>query len=132
MEDAEANPSSSTEPAGTEPSEKAFNLPEQLRRNLALLEQAVALKELRLISGRLQRQTAAVRRALTAPVLLDVVQDALPTGTPTRDQLLQHLQKVIHNTSSDCHSGAGAPITLCWSTKLLGAGQPAHHEDCWC
>ena len=103
MEDAEAASSPSTEPAGKEPSEKAFNLPEQLRRNLALLEQAVALKELRLISGRLQRQTAAVRRELTAPVLLDVVQDALPTGTPIREQLLQHLQKVMrrhHQTST--------------------------------
>ena len=92
MEDAEAASGPSTEPAGKELSEKAFNLPEQLRRNLALLEQAVALKELRLISGRLQRQTAAVRRELTAPVLLIVVQDSLPAGTPMREQLLQHLQ----------------------------------------
>ena len=107
MEDAEAKPSPSTEPAGKEPSEKALNLPEQLRRNLALLEQAVALKELRLISGRLQRQTAAVRRELSAPVLLDVVQDALPTGTPIRDQLLLHLQKVKQSTTSDWRIGAG-------------------------
>lgn len=116
MEDAEAASGPSTEPAGKELSEKAFNLPEQLRRNLALLEQAVALKELRLISGRLQRQTAAVRRELTAPVLLNVVQDSLPAGTPMREQLLQHLQKVIQTMTSDWRINAGRLYTLCWSS----------------
>ena len=71
-----------------------LNVSQQLQRNLALLEQAVALKELRLISGRLQRQTAAIRRELTAPVLQQFVQEALPQGMPTREQLLQCLHKV--------------------------------------
>ena len=76
----------------------------------------MALKELRLISGRLQRQTAAVRRELTAPVLLNVVQDSLPAGTPMREQLLQHLQKVIQTMTSDWRINAGRLYTLCWSS----------------
>jgi len=66
---------------------------EQLRANTELLEKAVRAKETRVLSGRLLRQTAAVRRALDADTLAGYVREALPAGLPARDMLLDALSK---------------------------------------
>ena len=66
---------------------------EQLRANTELLEKAVRAKETRVLSGRLLRQTAAVRRQLDAEVLAGYVREALPAALPSRGVLLAHLSK---------------------------------------
>jgi 26S proteasome regulatory subunit N3 len=66
---------------------------EQLRANTELLEKAVRAKETRVLSGRLLRQTAAVRRALDADTLANYVREALPAGLPARGLLLDALSK---------------------------------------
>ena len=66
---------------------------EQLRANTELLEKAVRAKETRVLSGRLLRQTAAVRRQLDAEVLAEYVREALPAVLPSRGVLLAHLSK---------------------------------------
>lgn len=66
---------------------------EQLRANTELLEKAVRAKETRVLSGRLLRQTAAVRRQLDTEVLAEYVREALPAALPSRGVLLAHLSK---------------------------------------
>lgn len=66
---------------------------EQLRANTELLEKAVAAKETRVLSGRLLRQTAAVRRQLDEEILAVYIREALPATLPARGLLLAHLSK---------------------------------------
>lgn len=66
-----------------------------LKSNVTLLEKAVALKDTRLLMGRLLRQTATVRKQLDSPLLQELLQGVLPQGSATRTYLLDVLSKVI-------------------------------------
>ena len=65
-----------------------------LKSNVTLLEKAVALKDTRLLMGRLLRQTATVRKQLDSPLLQELLQNVLPQGLATRTYLSDVLSKV--------------------------------------
>ena len=67
---------------------------DQLAANLAVLEKAVSLKETRMISGRLLRQTALIRHQLTPQILSDFVTKALPEDATMGPLLLKQLKQV--------------------------------------
>jgi hypothetical protein len=69
-------------------------LHEQLKANVALLEKAVRCKDLRLIQGKLQRQTAVSRKQLTPEALASFVSEVLPVGQPARTTVLKVLNTV--------------------------------------
>eukprot|EP00884_Botryococcus_braunii_P008416 jgi/Botrbrau1/17576/Bobra.0166s0020.3 len=69
-------------------------LHEQLKANVALLEKAVRSKDLRVIQGKLQRQTAVARKQLTPEALAAFVPEVLPPGQPARTAVLSILNKV--------------------------------------
>lgn len=66
---------------------------DQLAANLAVLEKAVSLKETRMISGRLLRQTASIRHQLTPQILSDFVTKALPEDATMGPLLLKQLKQ---------------------------------------
>ena len=92
------------EPTGTEaPTSETDAMPEaeaklsttdQLAANLTILEKAVSLKETRMISGRLLRQTATIRHQLTPQILSDFVTKALPEDATMGPILLKQLKQV--------------------------------------
>lgn len=100
------------EPTGTKAStsetdatpEAKLSPTDQLAANLAILEKAVSLKETRMISGRLLRQTAAIRHQLTPQMLSDFVTKALPEDATMGPILLKQLKQV------DC-----LPLPSSWS-----------------
>jgi 26S proteasome regulatory subunit N3 len=67
---------------------------EQLKANVALLEKAVRSKDTRILHGKLQRQTALVRKLLTPANLSAFVAETLPTALPARGSILSILSKV--------------------------------------
>lgn len=79
---------------GGEVKEEGPSLHEQLKSNVALLEKAVRSKDLRLIQGRLHRQTAVVRRQLNPEALSAFVWEVLPQGHHARTTVLRTLYKV--------------------------------------
>ena len=96
MKDAEPA-STSTTAADTDASEAESTLSptDQLAANLAILEKAVSLKETRMISGRLLRQTASIRHQLTPQILSDFVTKALPEDATMGPILLKQLKQVL-------------------------------------
>ena len=66
-----------------------------LRANAALIEKAVAQKETRTLFGRVLRQTAGVRRRLTAADLSAFLEGALPPGSPALQQLVAAVKQVL-------------------------------------
>ena len=90
MKDAEPA-STSTTNADNETAEVEHKLSpsDQLAANLAILEKAVSLKETRMISGRLLRQTASIRHQLTPHILSDFVTKALPENATMGPILLK-------------------------------------------
>lgn len=88
--------STSIAPAESDATEAESRLSptDQLAANLAILEKAVSLKETRMISGRLLRQTASIRHQLTPQILSDFVTKALPEGAVMRPILLKQLKQV--------------------------------------
>ena len=95
MKDAEPNTTkASTSEAETLPeAETKLSPKDQLAANLAVLEKAVSLKETRMISGRLLRQTAAIRHQLTPQILSDFVTKALPEDATMGPILLKQLKQ---------------------------------------
>jgi 26S proteasome regulatory subunit N3 len=71
-----------------------------LRRGLALLEKAVAGKELRLIA-RMLRGTGSLRPRLTAPLVARFVRAYVPAAHPARDAVLAALAAVPEPQSRD-------------------------------
>lgn len=65
-----------------------------LRGGLAVIKKAVEQKETRTLFGRLLRQTAGVRRRLTAADLTAFLNGALPQGSPVVQQLVDAVQQV--------------------------------------
>lgn len=96
MKDAEpTDTKASTSETDTAPEPEAKLSPtDQLAANLAVLEKAVSLKETRMISGRLLRQTAAIRHQLTPQILSDFVTKALPEDATMGPILLKQLRQV--------------------------------------
>lgn len=96
MKDAEpASTKASTSETDVTPEADARLSPtDQLAANLAVLEKAVSLKETRMISGRLLRQTAAIRHQLTPQILSDFVTKALPEDATMKPVLLKQLKQV--------------------------------------
>lgn len=96
MKDANGADAPKTEATGADGAADAHTTPiSALKSNVTLLEKAVALKDTRLLMGRLLRQTATVRKQFSAPLLQELLQDALPQGSATRTYLLDVLSKVI-------------------------------------
>ncbi len=94
MKDAEpASSTAGTDAAAPEP-ESRLSPTDQLAVNLAVLEKAVSLKETRMISGRLLRQTALIRHQLTPQILSDFVTKALPEDATMGPLLLKQLKQV--------------------------------------
>ncbi len=100
MKDAEpaSTSTASTDTAAPEPETK-MSPTDQLAANLAVLEKAVSLKETRMISGRLLRQTALIRHQLTPQILSDFVTKALPEGATMGPILLKQLKQVCGTKS---------------------------------
>ena len=96
MKDAEpastSNVGSDAAPEGI--AESRLSPTDQLAANLAVLEKAVSLKETRMISGRLLRQTASIRHQLTPQILSDFVTKALPEDATMGPLLLRQLKQV--------------------------------------
>lgn len=65
-----------------------------LRSGVALIRKAVEQKETRTLFGRLLRQTAAVRRQLTAADLAAFLAGALPPGSSAAERLQQAVTQV--------------------------------------
>ena len=95
MKDAEPASTSTagTDAAAPEP-ESRLSPTDQLAANIAVLEKAVSLKETRMISGRLLRQTALIRHQLTPQILSDFVTKALPEDATMGPLLLKQLKQV--------------------------------------
>ena len=89
-----------------------------LDANASLLEKAVHLKETRLLAGRLTRQTAVVRKALSASVLESFVSHHLPDGLPSRTALLTSLKMVSRPSGRSGVSQARSLAHDCCSTDL--------------
>lgn len=99
MKDAEpASTSAASNDAAAADAETKVSPTDQLALNLAILEKAVSLKETRMISGRLLRQTAAIRHQLTPQVLSDFVTKALPEEANMGPILLKQLKQVSSAT----------------------------------
>ena len=67
---------------------------EVLQGALSLLEKAVNMRDVRLITGRLLRQTAAARKRLSAELLAAFAGAALPEGNESRARVLAALSQV--------------------------------------
>ena len=65
-----------------------------LQSCLSILEKAVHMKDVRLITGRLLRQTAAARQRLTADIVTTFANSALPDGAPLRGKIVASLSQV--------------------------------------
>ena len=65
-----------------------------LKKNVALLERAVQMTQLRLI-GRVLRNNTAFRRALAPAALAEGLKHFLPADEPLREQGLHVLAEVI-------------------------------------
>ena len=65
-----------------------------LQSCLSILEKAVNVKDVRLITGRLLRQTAAARQRLTADIVTTFANSALPDGAPLRGKIVASLSQV--------------------------------------
>lgn len=96
MKDAEptTTKASTSEAEASTEAEAKLSPTDQLAANLAVLEKAVSLKETRMISGRLLRQTAAIRHQLTPQILSDFVTKALPEDATMGPILLKQLKQV--------------------------------------
>ena len=95
MKDAEpASTSTAGNDAAAPEPESRLSPTDQLAANLAVLEKAVSLKETRMISGRLLRQTASIRHQLTPQMLSDFVTKALPENATMGPLLLKQLKQV--------------------------------------
>ena len=96
MKDAEptSTKASTSEAEASTETEAKLSPTDQLAANLAVLEKAVSLKETRMISGRLLRQTAAIRHQLTPQILSDFVTKALPEDATMGPILLKQLKQV--------------------------------------
>ena len=77
-----------------------INVETQLDNSLKLLDRAVRIKDTRLISGRLLRQTAAIRSKLTAEILYAFIEQTLPESFSARETLLGVLQQVAFGSQT--------------------------------
>lgn len=100
MKDAEPASTSKAAPVAidSQQDEPQLSTSDQLTANLAILEKAVSLKETRMVSGRLLRQTGAIRHQLTPSLLSNFVTKALPNDSPLKNVLLAQLK--VHAYSS--------------------------------
>ncbi len=92
-------------PAAQEPKQKEEeavaappSISDQLKANVSLIEKAVRHKETRAVFGKLLRQTAAVRRELTAKDLHAFVSSTLPQDSPAAQTLQQYLGPQVRGT----------------------------------
>lgn len=86
---------STTGAATTEPAKpEAPKVQDVLKSALALVETAVKQKEGRLMSGRIMRLTASIRKQLTGDVLGALVSGALPADVEAKAFLLGYIEKV--------------------------------------
>ncbi|KAI7845011.1 hypothetical protein COHA_001377 [Chlorella ohadii] len=93
------------EPAAPPPPPKPLAV---LRVNAALIEKAVAQKETRTLFGRVLRQTAAVRRRLTAADLVSFLEGALPADSPALQQLVPAVKQAGESAMEDGDAANGA------------------------
>ena len=91
MRDAEDKGKEAEAPAAAVEAVKPLQV---LRSNVHLIEKAVAQKETRTLFGRLLRQTAAVRKQLTAHDLQAFLAEALPPASPAAAALAEAVKQV--------------------------------------
>ncbi len=72
-----------------------------LRGNVRIIKNAVAEKETRTLFGRVLRQTAAVRRQLTAHDLQAFLASALPPASAAAQQLQEAVKQVSQSPGGD-------------------------------
>lgn len=82
---------------------------DSLRSIVALLENAVKLKETRLLSGRILRLTAAVRKQLTPEILSSFVANTLSAECQLKSALANSLQQVKSYVDTAMDTDAAAP-----------------------
>ena len=81
-----------------------------LQSCLSILEKAVHMKDVRLITGRLLRQTATARQQLTAEMLTTFANSALPDGAPLRTKAVASLSQVVPAAVCErAHTGIRIP-----------------------
>ena len=138
MKDAEpTSTKASTSEADVVPEADARLSPtDQLAANLAVLEKAVSLKETRMISGRLLRQTAGIRHQLTPQILSDFVTKALPEDATMGPILLKQLRQVaclqlplpsVHQSKLIAHFWHRLR-RVPWTLKILPRKLPARQQ----
>ncbi|EFN58026.1 hypothetical protein CHLNCDRAFT_20545 [Chlorella variabilis] len=81
------------------PAVEPIKPPAVLRSNVRLITNAVAEKETRTLFGRVLRQTAAVRRQLTAQELQAFLASALPPASAAAQQLQEAVKQVGHGAA---------------------------------
>ncbi|KAK9819846.1 hypothetical protein WJX72_003182 [[Myrmecia] bisecta] len=99
--DAPAKPDDQRKPEDGEEERQKPTLAAQLKANVALIDKAVRSKDTRLLTGRLLRQTALLRKQLTPDALTAFVKQALPAGLPAQALLLDHLRKAEQEMDTD-------------------------------
>lgn len=110
--------------ASTKEDDKAEAAPEQVaeqkqdikmdcRNLIAVLEKSVKLKDMRLLMGRVMRQTALIRKTASNCDLQWFIADQLPAALPARPLLLQALEKVSagHQTLPDALMSSSSLVT---------------------
>ena len=93
--DEEMKDAAAPAPAAPAPEPVKKLTPQQsLKAITALVEQAVKLKETRIMSGRLMRLTSSVRKQLTGEVLRQHISSSLPEELESKAFLLTQVQAV--------------------------------------
>lgn len=105
------------------PAVEPIKPPAVLRSNVRLITNAVAEKETRTLFGRVLRQTAAVRRQLTAQELQAFLASALPPASAAAQQLQEAVKQVGHGA---------ADLDMCPARVLGDPSIQQAHRACGC
>ena len=94
----------------TEKKEVSAPLPplQLLQSCLSILEKAVHMKDVRLITGRLLRQTAAVRQRLSKDIITTFANSALPDSAQLKGSIVASLSQVNPRTTPESWQLAAA------------------------
>jgi hypothetical protein len=113
---------------------KPYSAAEGMQAVIALLEKSVKTKETRLLMGRLLRQTAALRKAMSGSDLAGFIAAYLPPGLPSAAFLAGFVQQVC---SRVCVLGVWRctpPSAKVWDVRCAKGSSDDHSEQphLWC
>ena len=91
---AAAKPDESNPQQEQEQEPKPFSVKEGMQNVVSLLEKSVKTKETRILMGRLMRQTAMVRKHMTAADLCGFIRTYLPETSSSAPLLVDYLKQV--------------------------------------